>query len=334
MIIQKSKTKLKTPILICAYPSIGMVGRYIVNYLISELSPEIYAEIDVQDYITLRNVIVENGIIYSPYIKEYIYYLHHKNNDFLFFFSDFEPSLNNLNKFNNDFVNFISQLKVSLIITFSGIPANILHTNKPKVFIATTENTKIMFDLNNPQIKKLEFGIIEGINGVVLEVAKENDIDGCCIISEVPFYTIDMNNPQCAKPILKLLSETFEFDINYEKIDRDIKSMDDYLRTTFSNINEQAQKLFSQLQNRPTKKFNLSQEEPSGITFEELKKQIKFALPESAKNKINELFKLAKENIDYAKKLKEELDRWGVYKEYEDKFLSLFLKNKKRKDKE
>ncbi len=334
MIIQKSKIKLKSPILICAYPSIGMVGRYVVNYLISELSPSIYAEIDMQNYITAHNVIVENGIIYSPYIKEYIYYLHYKENDFLFFFSDFEPSLTNLNRYNSYFINFISQINVSLIITFSGIPSNILHTDKPSTFIAKTENAKLIFDFDNKDIKELKFGTIEGLNGIILKEAKENGIDGYCIISEVPFYTIDMYNPQCAKLILELLADTFEFNINYNKVDIDIKAMDEHLKTTFSNINKQSQKLFAQFQKKSTKHFNISEAELSGITFEELKKQIKFTLPESAKNKINELFKLAKENIEYAKKLKEELDRWGVYKEYEDKFLSLFLKNKKRKDTE
>ncbi len=333
MIIQKSRVKLKNPILICAFPSVGMVGRYVVNYLVSELNPNVYAEVDMQEYITPHNVIVENGIIYSTYIRESIYYLRYRENDFLFFFSDFEPSLKNLEKFNNDFLDFISHLNVSMIITFNGIPSNILHTDIPKIFFAKTEDLKFVFK-NTINIQKLKFGIIEGLNGVLLEKAKEVGIDGCCLISEVPFYTIDMNNPQCAKHILNFLIDNFEFNINFYKIDQDIKLMDEHLRKTFSEINEQAEKLFYQLKNKTLNKLSFSDIETKGITFEELKEQIKFSLPESAKNRINELFKLAKENIEYAKKLKEELDRWGVYKEYEDKFLSLFLKNKKRKDKE
>ena len=53
-------------------------------------------------------------------------------------------------------------------------------------------------------------------------------------------------------------------------------------------------------------------------------------LPQSVKEKIENLFELAKKDIGKANELKQELDRWNVYKEYEDRFLDLF---KKQEDK-
>jgi len=55
-------------------------------------------------------------------------------------------------------------------------------------------------------------------------------------------------------------------------------------------------------------------------------------LPLSAKQKIEELFSLSKKDISRAAELKAELDKWNVYKEYEDRFLDLF-KKKKSEDK-
>jgi hypothetical protein len=51
-------------------------------------------------------------------------------------------------------------------------------------------------------------------------------------------------------------------------------------------------------------------------------------LPLSVKDKVEKLFAQAKTDIDKAKELKIELDKWNVYKEYEDRFLDLFRKKK------
>lgn len=341
MIIQKSKVKLNQPVFVYSWPCAGMVGRYVVDYLISELAVSTYAEVDLQKYIPVRNVVVENGIIYSPvYVKEKIYYVRSKNTDVLLFFSDFVPAVNSMSQLAFDLLTFLQQVGVEYVLTFNGIPANILHTDVPKVYIASTYGAKHLRSILKQEIEKLRSGVIEGMNGIILSTAKEFAVEGICLTVEVPFYTIDMYNPQCAKVILDIIEQMFNFELDYNKILQDIKLLDENLRTMFTDINEKAQRLFTQMdkanmQKNKKRKEIVDNSSTTGLTFDELKKQLKFSLPMSAKNKINELFKLASENIEYAKQLKEELDRWGVYKEYEDRFLSLFLKNKpsqERKD--
>ncbi len=51
-------------------------------------------------------------------------------------------------------------------------------------------------------------------------------------------------------------------------------------------------------------------------------------LPTSVKERIDKLFEQAKLDIKKANELKAELDKWNVYKEYEDRFLDLFKKAK------
>jgi len=45
------------------------------------------------------------------------------------------------------------------------------------------------------------------------------------------------------------------------------------------------------------------------------------------KERIDRLFEESRLDIAKAKELKFELDKWHVYKDYEDKFLDLFRKN-------
>lgn len=53
-------------------------------------------------------------------------------------------------------------------------------------------------------------------------------------------------------------------------------------------------------------------------------------IPESVKKKIEKLFDQTKHDISHASELKKELDHWNIYKEYEDRFLDLFRKSRKR----
>jgi len=50
-------------------------------------------------------------------------------------------------------------------------------------------------------------------------------------------------------------------------------------------------------------------------------------LPVSVKERIEKLFEESRRDISKASELKVELDKWNVYKEYEDRFLDLFRKN-------
>ena len=46
-------------------------------------------------------------------------------------------------------------------------------------------------------------------------------------------------------------------------------------------------------------------------------------------SKIEKLFNAAKADLSQAGELKKELDRWNIYKDYEDRFLDLFRHGKK-----
>jgi len=327
MIIQKNKLKLKKPILICSWPGIGMIGNYVLNYLITQLKPVIYAELNIDNYYSPHNILIHNGIIsFAQSTENKFYYYKTEEYDILFFLSDMQPSQNFMYKLSKDITEFASTLQVEHIITFAGMPTNIIHTDKPKLFIAqTTQNNNLEFNL-----PLIGYGVVEGMNGVILGTAKEFNINATCILTEIPIYTIDMDNPQTALRILKLLDKMFLLKLNFEKINSDIADMEEKIKVIFEELNQKAQKLISQFDSPHNTKNKYDVVNFNGVSFEELKKRIKFSLPESAKNKIDELFKLASNDIKFAKELKDELDRWGVYKDYEDKFLNLFLKSKNK----
>jgi predicted nucleic acid-binding Zn-ribbon protein len=105
------------------------------------------------------------------------------------------------------------------------------------------------------------------------------------------------------------------------------------IQIDFTNLIEQAQTLEGEI-NRLLDYFKLGSGVQSGPIGEEEIEKIKKALsqltklPVSVKEKIEKLFEQAKADIAKANELKTELDKWNVYKEYEDRFLDLFGKKK------
>ena len=55
---------------------------------------------------------------------------------------------------------------------------------------------------------------IAGLNGLLLGAAKKRDIDGICLLGEVPTYATRMQNPIAALAILNKLIEILDIEID------------------------------------------------------------------------------------------------------------------------
>jgi len=55
---------------------------------------------------------------------------------------------------------------------------------------------------------------ISGLNGLLLGVAKERDIEGICLLGEVPMYATRIQNPMAALAILNILTEMLGIEID------------------------------------------------------------------------------------------------------------------------
>ena len=55
---------------------------------------------------------------------------------------------------------------------------------------------------------------IAGLNGLLLGVAKEREIEGACLLGEVPMYASQMQNPMAALAVLKVLTKMLDIEVN------------------------------------------------------------------------------------------------------------------------
>ena len=86
--------------------------------------------------------------------------------------------------------------------------------NAPRVWgVATSdEQTEGLKKYNLMQASNLQ---IAGLNGLLLGVAKERDLDGFCLLGEVPVYASRVPNPMAALAVLKILTNMLGIKVDY-----------------------------------------------------------------------------------------------------------------------
>ncbi len=87
------------------------------------------------------------------------------------------------------------------------------HTEQPKVWgVATSQ--QVAEGLKRYDLIQKGNLHIAGLNGLLLGIAKERDIEGVCLLGEVPMYATRIQNPMAALAILKALTRMLDIEID------------------------------------------------------------------------------------------------------------------------
>jgi predicted ATP-grasp superfamily ATP-dependent carboligase len=322
MIKEVSSPKLKNPIFIAAWPGMGEVAYRSALFLKEALGFKMFAKLEAHRFFKPAAVTVEKGLINIPNIPAGLFYFYKGKNhpDMIIFLGEAQPPLEYAEALSLAIVNFVKRYKTKLMFTFAAKPEPLEHKNNSQGWIAST-NGDALKEFADLGLKVLKEGQISGLNGIILGVGKRKGINGACLLAEIPFYTVQIENPKAVICILEAMNKHFKLNLNISPIIE---------RAKF--IEEEIDKLISYL------KGETSGAPPSPLSEEDIEKIKKdlsayTKLPQSARVKIEGIFKEAAKDITLANKLKEELDHWNVYKEYEDRFLNLFKKDEKGKEK-
>ncbi|MDD4980511.1 MAG: PAC2 family protein [Candidatus Omnitrophica bacterium] len=321
--------KLKKPYFIAAWPGMGEVAFKAATHLVHKLKAEEFAQVPPEDFFYLTESIVTEGILKVPELPFGRFY-YWKNpatkiggsarnsggkpegNDLIIFISNAQPDLAKAEDYCKRIISVARSLRVKAVISLAAMPQAIDHTQPSKVWFAATSR-EVADSLKKHNLRLLAEGQISGMNGLFLGIAKREGFDGFCLLGEIPLYTIQIENPRACGATLEALAKILNI-----KID-------------FSELNEEAHIMEGEI-NKLLDYLKLGA--PIGPISEEDIEKIKKSLtqltklPVSIKENIEKLFSQARADISRANELKTELDKWNVYKEYEDRFLDLFKKKK------
>lgn len=313
------RPRLKSPYFVAAWPGMGEVAFKSAAYLVESLKAEEFAQVLPEEFFYLTGSSIEKGILDMPQLPQgKFYYWKNKEgkNDLIIFLSNAQPDLAKAEAYSRRILQLAKSFKAQMAVGFASMPQPMDHTQEPRVwFAATSEALK-------ESLKKFDFNVlnegqISGMNGLFLGVAKNEGLNGFCLLADIPLYTIQIENPRACIAALGAFSRIMNIRLDlsalieqWHKMEDDISKLFDYLKLS-----------------APGHAGPIGEEE-----IEKIKKTLGqlTRLPASVKEKIERLFREARHDIAKANELKSELDIWNVYKEYEDKFLDLFKKKKEK----
>jgi len=312
----KRRVRLKKPYLVVAWPGMGDVAFKAANYLVEHLKAEELASIEAEGFFYLTGSLITSGILDAPQLPESKFYFWRNKagrNDLVIFLSNAQPDLSKADKYSQEILALARKFQVEVVVSFASMPQATDHMQDSAVWFAATDR-KIKESLEKYNFRTLEEGQISGMNGLFLGMAKKAGFKGFCLLGDIPLYTIQIENPKASAAVLEALGKILNIGI-------DVRPLKEQALTMENEIN----KLLDFLKlGTPGQSGPIGEDEVELIkkTLSQLTK-----LPASVKEKIEKLFEESKSNIAKANELKVELDKWNIYKEYEDRFLDLFRKN-------
>ncbi len=310
------KPRLKSPYLVAAWPGMGNVAARAVEYLWEQLNPIEFAEISAKGFFYPHEAWIVDGQVEKPRLPtgKFYYWKNTKGkHDIIIFLCEAQPSLEKGYSYANLVLDVAKEFKVKRVFTFASMPSPIDHTQQSRVW-ATVSDKRLIKELDTLNVKPMRTGQISGLNGLLLSVAKERRVEGFCFLAEIPLYAIQIENPKASKSVLKIFTRMMGLSFDFIGLDERAKIVEDEIEKLVDYF-----------------KSGAAPGPISEVDIENIKQSLALVtkLPDSAKAKIEKLFKFAEKDISKAQELKSELDKWHIYKDYEDRFLDLFKPEKR-----
>ena len=303
--------------MVAAWPGMGNVAFGAAMYLKETLNAEKFAEIEPQDIYYKTGVQIREGVIDIPALPQSDFFLYRDPNgkhDLIIFIGESQPVMEKEFELAERVVEMALEYRVHQIITFAATPVNITHKVDPGVWGVTTDKN-LQKDLVRLGVKIMTVGHIGGLNGLLLGVAKEAGLHGLCLLGEIPFYTAKIENPKSSLSILKVFMQHGNIAIDLDGLVQMAKFVEEEVEKVSKTTKQTL--LGSDADIAPGREavYEAAQGEEDEAAEE---------IGPEVRERIELLFDAAMQDISRAVDLKEELDRWGLFPEYEDRFLDLF----------
>ena len=217
-----ARPKLNEPNLLAVWPGVGNVAIIIATYLTSKLNFKDLALIQPASFFDPTGVLVEDSIIEAPQFPQSKFF-YRKNDrlggsDLILFMGDDQPPAKSYD-LANCVLDLAVRFHVQKVFTCAAALTRIHHTEQPKVWGVGT-NQLMVNDLKRMNLKQKGNLQIAGLNGILLGAAKEREIDGICLLGEVPQYASRMPNPMAALAVLRPLSRMLDIEVDLVELGR------------------------------------------------------------------------------------------------------------------
>jgi proteasome assembly chaperone (PAC2) family protein len=303
------KPQLHHPWLVAVWPGMGHVALNAGVYLLAKLGMNLIAELEASDLFDVDHVEVKEGIIQAggrPRNRLFMWKDPKEKHDLVVFLGEAQPPLGKY-AFCRQLIAHARQLGVERVFTFAAMATQMHPEHSSRIFGAATDR-ETLEELKRLELELLEDGHISGLNGVLLGAAAESGLRGACLLGEMPHIFSQLPYPKASLAILEVFADMASIDLDLTELAEQAKVMDQQLGELLARVEQ-------------TYGPQHAEEEEVGPEAPEEER-----VGPADRQRLERLFEQAIQDRSKAFELKQELDRLGVFKEHEDRFLDLFKK--------
>jgi proteasome assembly chaperone (PAC2) family protein len=296
------------------------MGQVAINagvYLLSRLNMGLLAELEAGGLFDLDHVEVKQGIIQPgrrPRSRMFLWRDPQQRHDLIVFVGEAQPPLGKY-AFCRQLLGHARQLGVERVFTFAAMATQMHPEHRSRVFGAATD-AKGLEELKRLELTILEEGQIGGLNGVLLGVAHEMGLPGVCLLGEMPQIFSQLPFPKASLAILETFTTILGLELDLTELAEQAQASEKQLSELLSQVEKAYQQQFGSEEPEEEARPEVVAEKPETDQIDPAQRQ-----------RIEALFEQAARDRSKAYDLKRELDRLGLFKQYEDRFLDLFRKS-------
>jgi len=281
MAIKLYKTPdLHKPTLFVGWPGIGQIGIIAVNSLKDLVRAEEFGEIESWDFFYPRKVSIRDGLLEGlefPRNKFYYQRVHQK--DLLFFIGEEQPAEGGRIHASGEKAYQMANLVLDVgfrfgcerVYTSGACVSPVHHQMKPRVCAVTSSeklrseikeypNTFLMSELG--EVREGD-GIITGLNGLLLGVAKERGLEGMCLMGEIPDWLSGASfaYPKASRSVLEVFGKILGIDMDLHFLDQIEEQVEKTVESFYEKFPPEMKEEYDQRKVIP-------QAKPGGITVQ------------------------------------------------------------------
>ncbi|MCZ2343258.1 MAG: PAC2 family protein [Bacteroidales bacterium] len=305
-----TELQLKNPWMVAVWPGMGHVALNAGVYLLAKLGMTVISEFESNDLFDVEQVEVKEGIIQAgrrPRNRFYRWSDPDGKRDLVLFLGEAQPPLGKY-PFCRQLLQTAQRYGIERLFTFAAMATPMAPDQPSRVFAAATDS-RVLQELMTQPVEVLQEGNISGLNGVLLGAAVETGLPGGCLLGEIPHVFAQFPVPKASLAILRIFTEISGITVDLEELEEQSTAVDRQLQKLIAHVEES----YSSTSEDEEPATSESQQEPR--------------LQPVDADRIETLFVEAAQDRSRAFELKRELDRLGVFKVYEDRFLDLFKKS-------
>jgi proteasome assembly chaperone (PAC2) family protein len=230
-----------------------------------------------------------------------------EKHDLIVFLGEAQPPIGKLT-FCKHLIADSQKLGVERVFTFAAM-ATQMHPEHPSRLFGAAADPESLAELKRLEVTFLHDGTIGGLNGLLIGAAASAGLRGTCLLGEMPHIFSQVPYPKASLSILEAFTSVANLELDLGELADQAKATDRQLGQILARVEQSLGRGEAQEEGYATE--TESETAPRDIADDE---------------RIESLFQTAQRDRSKAFELKQELDRLGRFKEFEDRFLDLFRK--------